>query len=644
MTDKTSYQLHPHYRADIDGLRAIAVLSVVGFHAFPDWILGGFIGVDIFFVISGYLISSIIFSNLEHDSFSIAGFYSRRIRRIFPALITIMIVSVALGSYSLFPNAYAELGKHIAAAAAFVENFALYAESGYFDSAAETKPMLHLWSLAIEEQFYIFWPLMLAFVWKRKWSFLRITAAIGILSFAANIYLTRTNPTAAFYWPISRFWELMVGGVLAYLTLHRQHWIEPGKDIQSIFGFGLLIFGFVLITKETVFPGWWGLMPTGGAFFVISAGPQAILNRYLLSSRLMVGIGLISYPLYLWHWPLFSLAQFVAGSGFKIKIILVGLSIVLAWITYECIEKPIRSREKKISLPLFAAMILIGCFGYTSYEFGGFGSSLSEAKIGIRNITKVGDVYDYFNYKKLIREGVCHSIPFDKVIANGCIEIRERNVFIWGDSYAASLYSGLNYVRNEKHGNYGITQLTDTNGPPFFTDKLTDDGKRLTEANTNRLYFVQKYRPNVVLITWMVGGVNAIKSKEGAVIELAVTIRKIQAASPGTKIVIIGPFPSWRGTLIQQLFGYYVFHKTSPPVYMNYGLVDSTKDWDNFLSANVPRLGVTYVSSYDRFCNPTGCLTRTGNDVKDVVAVDWGHLTESGAIYLINGIQNVVFN
>ena len=215
---------HPTYRADIDGLRAIAVLAVVGFHAFPATVTGGFIGVDIFFVISGFLISSIIFSNLEHNCFSFAEFYSRRIKRIFPALLLVLIASYAFAWFALLPDEYKQLGLHITGGASFMSNFVIWRESGYFDSAAETKPLLHLWSLAIEEQFYIFWPLLLAFVWKRKWSFIGITTTVAIISHAFNTYTITLNPNAAFYSPVSRFWELMFGGLLAYLGLHKPKW------------------------------------------------------------------------------------------------------------------------------------------------------------------------------------------------------------------------------------------------------------------------------------------------------------------------------------------------------------------------------------------------------------------------------------
>ena len=210
--------IHPKYRPDIDGLRAIAVLSVLGFHAFPAQFKAGFIGVDIFFVISGFLISSIIFENLARGSFSFLEFYGRRIKRIFPALALVLFTSFTFAWFALFADEFAQLGKHMAAGAAFVSNFALWQEAGYFDNAAESKPLLHLWSLAIEEQFYIFWPLLVWATWKRKWLFITILITLLIVSFGINLHFVRVDRATAFFFPGSRVWELLIGVVLAYFS------------------------------------------------------------------------------------------------------------------------------------------------------------------------------------------------------------------------------------------------------------------------------------------------------------------------------------------------------------------------------------------------------------------------------------------
>lgn len=213
---------HPKYRPDIDGLRAVAVLSVVAFHAFPNWMKGGFMGVDVFFVISGFLISTIIFENLESDTFSFSEFYARRIKRIFPSLLLILIASYVFGWFILLADEYKQLGKHIAAGAGFISNFVLWNEAGYFDNSAETKPLLHLWSLGIEEQFYIVWPFIIWFAWRKKFNLLTLTIIVALVSFALNIKGVKQDLVATFYSPQTRFWELLSGSVLAWFALYKK--------------------------------------------------------------------------------------------------------------------------------------------------------------------------------------------------------------------------------------------------------------------------------------------------------------------------------------------------------------------------------------------------------------------------------------
>ena len=378
----TAPQLHPTYRSDIDGLRAVAVLSVVIFHAFPQILPGGFTGVDVFFVISGFLISTILYSNLEAGRFSILDFYGRRIRRIFPALILVMAACYALGWFVLLPDEYAQLGKHMAGGAGFVQNFVLWSESGYFDNAAETKPLLHLWSLGIEEQFYIVWPILLWIGYRLRLNLLSITLLIAIISFVLNIRGINVTKdlTATFYSPQTRFWELLIGATAAYLTLYPSDKLKaffsrgltavksafktlvwsraklmqmqstPASgspnwaNIYSVAGLLILLLGMALINKHRAFPGWWALMPTIGSVLLIIAGPRAIINRTLLSNKLMVSIGLISYPLYLWHWAILSFLRIMQGEVplWWHRAIAVLLAVVLSILTYKFVEKPIR--------------------------------------------------------------------------------------------------------------------------------------------------------------------------------------------------------------------------------------------------------------------------------------------------------------
>jgi len=443
---KHPHLAHPKYRPDIDGLRAIAILAVVIFHAFPSIMPGGFIGVDIFFVISGFLISSIIFSSLERDRFSLVEFYVRRVRRIFPALILVFVSCLAFGWFVLFADEYKQLGKHTAAGAGFIQNFVLWRESGYFDNAAETKPLLHLWSLAIEEQFYFFWPLLFAFVWKRQWSFLRITAVIAAVSFAANIYLILSgHPTAAFYLPFSRFWELMVGGVLAYVVLHRPQLIERHKDAQSFMGFALILAGLLLLNKGRDFPGWWALLPTMGAFFIISAGPSSWLNEKLLANKPMVWIGLISYPLYLWHWPILAFLRIVYVDITNIaKLGAVVAAFSLACLTYYFVEKPIRFRTNK-RLSIIALGILFAASGIIGASICKF-DSLANPKL--RDIGKAF-IYD--------RTSLGYIDCSDKILQNAELgycsltSTKTIDAILIGDSHADDKFFGISKFDQERN-------------------------------------------------------------------------------------------------------------------------------------------------------------------------------------------------
>jgi peptidoglycan/LPS O-acetylase OafA/YrhL len=359
------------YRPDVDGLRAIAVLAVLAFHAFPQSAPGGFAGVDVFFVISGFLITGILLDGLKDGSFSFAGFYWRRVRRIFPALILVLAASLALGWLLLLPDEFMQLGKHVAGGAGFVANLVFWREAGYFDTAAELKPLLHLWSLGVEEQYYLVWPLLLFLFRKEPRRMLAMMALLAVLSFGANLWLTAWRPSAAFYLPVTRFWELLAGGLLACFAARRL----PYANLQAGLGALLLAAGLFLLSAERSFPGWWALLPVAGTALLVSAGPAAWINRRLLANRAAVYLGLISYPLYLWHWPLLSYARIVQGGEppASHRAWLLAASVVLSVLTYELVEKKIRfarrPRVRRLSFPALAAsMALLGVGGLLALQ------------------------------------------------------------------------------------------------------------------------------------------------------------------------------------------------------------------------------------------------------------------------------------
>ena len=406
-------------------------------------------GVDIFFVISGFLISTIIWGSLERGAFSFSEFYSRRIRRIFPALLVVLASCSVFGWFSLLPEEYKQLGKHVAGGAGFVSNLVLWSESGYFDASAETKPLLHLWSLGIEEQFYIVWPLIVWFAWRARVNLLALTLALASTSFAINLARYRADGVADFYSPQTRFWELLAGSLVAYLSAYpapRLARLRANLGVTRL-GHALSAVGALLITasvvfttEETPFPGTWGLLPVAGAAMVIAAGRDAWLNRAILSNRVLVWIGLISFPLYLWHWPLLSFARIVEDEdpSLTIRMTAVLASIALAWVTHKIIEHPLRfggyNREKVVLLVSLVG--LVGYAGYHTYENDGLPRRRSVAELkGALALLKWDDVE---NADPLCRKQFENRFTYCKLTVDAA-----PTVALLGDSVANSFFHGL---------------------------------------------------------------------------------------------------------------------------------------------------------------------------------------------------------
>ncbi|GGZ08448.1 acyltransferase family protein [Pseudoduganella plicata] len=353
------------YRPDIDGLRAVAVLAVVLFHAFPGLVPGGFAGVDVFFVISGYLITGIILRGLQTDSFSLAEFYGHRARRILPALLLVLCSCLAFGWYELLPVEYAQLSRHVAAGAGFVQNLVLWREAGYFDTVTELKPLMHLWSLSIEEQFYLLYPPLLWAAWRWLRRPVRAVAALALASFALGLVLTSADPVQAFFGPHARMWELLAGGLLAFRgpAVASQH----ARSAMSMGGLLLLALAYWGLRDGASYPGWRALLPVAGAALLLYAGPQGIVNR-ALACRPLVLIGAISYPLYLWHWPLLAFGRIADALPAAERNGAVVLSFVLAWLTWRLVEQPIRygARPGRKAAVLCAMLLLVGTVAWTA--------------------------------------------------------------------------------------------------------------------------------------------------------------------------------------------------------------------------------------------------------------------------------------
>jgi len=631
---------HVSYRPDIDGLRAIAVLSVVAFHAFPDVLKGGFVGVDVFFVISGFLISKIIFGSLEHDRFSILDFYSRRVLRIVPALCLVLASCAVTGWFLLLPGELKQLGKHLVGGTTFVSNIVLMRESGYFDTAAATKPLLHLWSLGVEEQFYVFWPMLLFLAWKRRFGFLLTTAAIAAASFIFNIAISTSSPAWDFYSPLSRVWELMIGGMLAWVNIHKPNTFDRAKNWLAPLGLLLILLALYLFNSKDFYPSWRALLPTLGAFLVIAGGPDAWLNKKLIGSKIPVAFGLISYPLYLWHWPILTFARIAYGGSLLPSIALgaVALSVLLASITFALVEKPIRSAKNRTSLAytLLSLLVIVGATGTVVYENDGFPFRMKDRE----SFTKYFDNTppelqfstrndyprwyrldcDFFKFDDW-RKGAMVRTPKER-IASSCYMRDPRKahaVMLWGDSHAQQLYHGL---AKELPSDWGILVGASSGCNPKIESSDSNEDYCI-RSNWFALQTAAREKPDVVIV--------AQRTDHDFQTMKAIAAKLRAAGVP--KILFAGPAPEWDASLPTIIARDWWLHTPK----RTFSHVDKKFIEENdSLKAQFKGNGIGgYLDIVSTFCNEDGCLTYLGDDrMAGIITADYGHLTFKASDYL----------
>lgn len=478
----TAHNVHPKYRPDIDGLRALAIISVVVFHALPSLAPGGFVGVDVFFVISGYLISLIVFKSLENNEFSLVDFYVHRVRRIFPALVLVVGATYAAGWFILLAEDFKQLGKHIAAGMGFAENFVLWKEAGYFDAKTELKPLMHLWSLAVEEQFYLVYPFLVWIFWRTRINVAIGIVLIGAVSFALNAKGVHEDAVKTFFAPQMRFWELMTGAIIAYVNGFKVQWRSFASrpllsNALAVIGLLLIVGAIAGYSRTVPYPGVRALVPVAGAALLIFAGPQSWVNRKLLSCRLLVWVGLISYPLYLWHWVLLAFLRIIQGeeAGQSARLIAVALSVLLSWLTFKLIERPLRfggyRRIKTAILVLLAA--LLGLIGYGTYLKDG----LTFRKDAQFQNSRSGDT-GHLEYHKYIAEKYFLCTPAE-VAAEAlkwesytrCMQSKSSDkvdIALVGDSHAEHLFIGMAEALPNQNIAFYIKGSTPFLGNPEF--------------------------------------------------------------------------------------------------------------------------------------------------------------------------------
>lgn len=626
-------------RKDIDGLRGLAILLVLGFHTFPEFLPGGFIGVDVFYIISGFLISSLMFKALAENKFSFSNFYARRVKRLFPALSRVLIVSYIIGWFILTNTEFMNLGKQLLASSVFMNNLLLWKQANsYFGGELFAnpllQPMLHLWSLGIEEQFYLIWPPLVWLVWGKPRLLLHLLVIGLVGSFFLCLYWSYVHPDAAFYSPMTRFWEPLLGALLAYISYYNP--LGVGKKIsnsmlvylntaQSIVGFILIIVAVLIISPHKAFPGWVALLPTIGAYLMIQAGQTALVNRLCLSNPIMIWFGKISYPLYLWHWPILS---FVFLYHFEeptliVRSLCMTLSIILAWATYNYVEKPIRTSAIKTWIPvvLCSVMIAIGIVGFITYKNKGFPNRLPSL----------------FHYQKVDaqwRVDTCFEEDNPINIKN-CVSPGTGNlVALWGDSSAGGIYPGLKYLQQQKY--FRIAQFTSAGCPPIldFTMGLKESCRPFINKTFEA---IKDLKPDIVLLN----------SSWGYDLQSFSQLRKtVQALKQAgiKKIIIIGSPPNRFYALENILFHKYYLKDKVIPLYSNDFLQPIFIDRDPLLAKLAKEEGVEYISLLKLMCTEEGCLTvlknKEGN--YELTSPDRMHLSPIASVWVMESIRGVI--
>lgn len=455
------------YRSEIDGLRAVAVISVIFFHAGFSIFSGGFVGVDIFFVISGYLIATIILSEMESGSFLLINFYERRARRILPALFFVMLISCVLAWFLLMPIDMKGFSQSLIAVSTFSSNLLFLREAGYWDTASELKPLLHTWSLAVEEQYYVFFPIFLMLMWrfKKNWTF-GVLVFLAVISFVMAQRGAYYKPSPTFFLLSTRAWELAIGAGIAFYFVYKKQTNKNfilhriADEIIGLLGFLMIGYAIFSFDKNTPFPSAFTLIPTiGTGLIIIFSSAQTIVGR-LLSVKPFVAIGLISYSAYLWHQPLLAFARhsvLIEPSHFMYTILAL-FSFPLAYLTWRYVEQPFRAKNQFSRKSIFsysimgsAAFILIGCAGYFTNGFDGR--------------TKNEDFSaDLIEYKLSPNYGLSKTCEGKFTLSPDCRTNDKPEILIWGDSYAMHLVQGIMASKPDAK----IIQMTKSVCGPFF--------------------------------------------------------------------------------------------------------------------------------------------------------------------------------
>lgn len=639
-----------NYRKEIDGLRAIAVVSVILFHAGFEVFAGGFVGVDIFFVISGFLISLILINELQGGTFSIVSFYERRARRIMPALLVVMLVCLPLAWFLFSPPDMKNFAENVVAVVVFASNILFWRSAGYFDSDAELKPLLHTWSLSVEEQFYIFFPLVLWLCWRfaRRWLPL-VLGVILVVSLLAAQKLAPIAASANFFLLPTRAWELLIGSLCA-LYVARDSYTPPGgklADLASAVGVAAMLCSIFAFDKNTPFPSFYALVPTvGAALVILFATQQTFVGRHILGNRLAVWIGLVSYSAYLWHQPLFAFARYGSANGLAAWELcaLTVVSFALGYVSWKYVETPFRvkskvSRQQVFSLVGVASSLFLA-LGLAGHFSSGFVDRLDpKAAAYLAHFDLRYPTWNYYktsgwiqnfriecDYYDVSKQWAGRTTQLPKSIEPSCHTRdpkKSHAIFLWGDSHAQQFYIGL---KKNLPDSWQILQIASSGCRPALVDN-DDIGNYCVHSNYQALKTIRDTKPDVVLIG----------QERGHDLEKMKQISAALEAAGVGKILYSGPTPHWQKgglpTLIATRFWGNVPERTF------YGLDFKIKKADERFKAGFPADQRTeYLSMFDFFCNAKGCQTFLDGSLDNVTTYDYGHLAEVASNAVARGV------
>ena len=650
------------FRDDINGLRALAVLGVVLFHADRAWLPGGFVGVDIFFVISGFLISRIILSQCAAGRFSLTMFYARRAKRILPALLLAVSFVWIVGWFMAAPTQFRDIGGGLLGNSYFTVNFwllRLAGVGGYFGPDATTEPLLHLWSLSIEEQFYLVWSVLLLALFKldRRLVLIVILSAL-VASFAFSVVLTSIDPIAAFYLPWARGWELALGALIAYREVF---WLEalpyPSRRIANIgagAGVALMLGAFLFLNETSAFPGWVAVIPTVGCALVI-ASPGSLPGEIALGNRVAGFFGLISYPLYLWHWPLFAFARIWPGviPTTPVLFAVAGAAVVLAALTYRLIEQPIavpfRGRPFATALILVGLLALTGLVGKLTYDAKGFPSRFPPlvdrifdyAATGAESRPLLNCFYQRDEARYSLDEERKRAADFFE--AHQCARVadpKKPTILIVGDSHAAHLFAGFQEVYGAK---VNLLTLSSVFCVPLVENVAMDQGvagtPRCRAINDYVFDAIRTIKPDVVIV----GGYFAQYDHDAnwrypGFLDAVVAGAKRLHDDGVRSIIVAGEVPTW-APVLPILVGRDVLDSGSAAEFSEVGVRPDSLETDRELAAKDWGEGVRYVSQAAKLCGPKGCRRLIGEHLpEDLLAIDYGHYSLEGSVFAVRTI------